>query len=403
MSCDLRRCRRGGGRLCRSREGRRHALPADEPRGQRSDDRHGRARHGRDARRERQAPEHRRLREPRQRPHREPQPTERDAQERPHDARIELRARAVRDLTPRSPGVALVLVGAGGCDHVEDICNGHDAAGERDLVALPAARVARAVPALVVVGDGVGPLPEPYPQRLCEPRAEVGVAADRLPLLITRAPRLVEDLGGHLELADVVQQGRPVEAVDLGAPEVHLLRDHLRIRPHALGVAARDAVVRIESRDEPEQALRGLDRRVRLGALAGSGEASLEIVGRARAERRAEARRRLVREHERELEQRGEREEAPRQAIDADQDDRRTRAQADPPGGAQQQRAARRRDHAARVVHECDRARDRADQDERTQQRCDHRSRLPSRRIVTRRFHGRRRNRIGHRHGRRAA
>ena len=104
-------------------------------------------------------------------------------------------AGAARDLLARGDRVARLLVGARGGDDVEDVGDGHDAARQRDLVALDAHRVAGAVPALVMVGDGVRPLPQPRAQRLGEPRAELGVAPDQRPLLVRRPPRLVEDLG----------------------------------------------------------------------------------------------------------------------------------------------------------------------------------------------------------------
>ena len=94
--------------------------------------------------------------------------------------------------------------------------------GERDVVALDAARVALAVPALVVVADGVGPLAEPRPHRLDEALAVERVALELLPLVLVRAAGLVEDVDRHLQLADVVQQRRPVELVELGVGEPEL-------------------------------------------------------------------------------------------------------------------------------------------------------------------------------------
>ena len=51
-------------------------------------------------------------------------------------------------------------------------------------------------------------------------------------------------------------------------PEVELLRDHLRVGAHPLGMAACDAIVRAQRRDEPEQPLGGLHGRVRVRAPA---------------------------------------------------------------------------------------------------------------------------------------
>ena len=84
-------------------------------------------------------------------------------------------------------GVARLLVRARGGDHVEHVGDGDDAAGERDVVARRALRVALAVPALVVVGDRVRPLPEPRAQRLGQLGAELGMAADQRPLVARSA------------------------------------------------------------------------------------------------------------------------------------------------------------------------------------------------------------------------
>ena len=299
---------------------RRRVRSRHQPGGQRAHDGHGGARHCRHARPERDPPQHRCLGEPGQRPHREPQAAERDAQERAHDARVELLACAARDLLARRDRVARVLVGARGGDDVEDVGDRDDAPGQRDVLTRAAVRVALAVPALVVVGDRVRPLSQPRAQRLGHARAELGVAADQPPLLVRRLPRFVEHLRGYLELADVVQQRSPVEAIHLVAPEMQLLRDHLRVGADALGVASRDAIVRVQSGDETEQPLRRLHRRACVAARSRPLDAPLELGRRAGAQCRAEARRRLVRKHEGELEQGREREQAARQAVDADQD-----------------------------------------------------------------------------------
>ena len=234
---------------------------------------------------ERNAAEHRRLSEPRQRSHRQPQPTKRDPQERPDDARVELRAGAACDLVARCRGILRLLVRARGGDDVEHVGDGDDAARERDVFALGAFRIALAVPALVMIGDRVRPLTQPPAQRRGQPGSDFGVAAYQRPLLLARAPRLVEDLRRHLELADVVQQRRPVQPVDLVTVKAKLLRDHLRIRAHPLGMPARHVIVRTQRRHEPEQPLGGLHRRVRVRAPPGLLEALRGPV--ARVQRRS--------------------------------------------------------------------------------------------------------------------
>ena len=80
-----------------------------------------------------------------------------------------------------------------------------------------AVRVAPAIPALVVLGDGVHPATEPGRRGSARRRPAQGGRWMICPLLVARPPRLVEDLGGHLELAHVVEEPRPVQPVELVA------------------------------------------------------------------------------------------------------------------------------------------------------------------------------------------
>ena len=252
------------------------------------------------------------------------------------------------------------------------------------LVALAAVRVALAVPALVVVGDRVGPLAEPRAQRRGEAGAELGVAADELPLLVARPPGLVEDLGRHLELADVVQERGPVEPVDLVAAEARAPS-----RSSASTARTRSEWPRVTRSCALRAATKPSSRSADSIGVAVSApsrarcEALLEVVGRARAERRAEARRRLVGEHERELEQRRERQQPAGQPVDGDQHDRRGRAEPDPPGDrCPSSESPGRPDHAARDVDEADRRGDRREQHEGAQQRGHAGAAAPTRRRI---------------------
>ena len=100
------------------------------------------------------------------------------------------------------------------------------------------------------------------------------------------------------------------------------------MRPDTLGVPAGERVVVVERRDQCQQlGCPGCRRRIDLGQLQSTGE----LLGGTGAQRHREPRRHPVGEHERQLQQRGEREHPPRQSIGADQHHRRGAEQADPP------------------------------------------------------------------------
>ena len=110
-------------------------------------------------------------------------------------------------------------------------------AGQADVGAGDPPRVAHPVPALVVLPDGPGGVAEPADERRHELAPELGVLLDGLELGVGQLARLVEDLGGHEQLADVVQQCRPSEVVELGAGDLELLADHVGVGADALRVA----------------------------------------------------------------------------------------------------------------------------------------------------------------------
>ncbi len=206
-----------------------------------------------EARREWQASKQRCVSEPRQWAHHESHAAERDREECPDDVWVELRACAAGDLCAAVLGCRCLLVGTRRGDHVERVCDGDDATGERDLFALEPERVARSVPPFVVRADGLRPFSEPVADRRDELGAELRMAAEDVPLVVGRPSVLGEDRAGHLELADVVQQRRPVEQVELVARQAELLADHHRVGTHALAVTARQAVVDVERGDQLEQ------------------------------------------------------------------------------------------------------------------------------------------------------
>ena len=128
---------------------------------------------------------------------------------------------------------------------------------------------------------------------------------------------LVEDLRGHSQLADVVEQRRPAEAVGVVLAQPHVGGDQVRERPHSFAVTSCAAIVSVERGGEREHSLSGLRRRDidRRSRGVDVVRPPLELTDRAGAERDRETRRCLVGEAERELEQARERQEAAAKAF----------------------------------------------------------------------------------------
>ena len=120
-------------------------------------------------------------------------------------ARVELRPGAAVDLLARGREGGGRPVRAVGGQRVERVGDREHARGERDRVAREAVRVARAVPALVVVADDELALAEEVDVAQ-DLRADHGVAAHQRVLLLGQRAGLEQDRVGHGDLADVVQQ-----------------------------------------------------------------------------------------------------------------------------------------------------------------------------------------------------
>ena len=165
--------------------------------------------------------------------------------------------------------------------------------------------------------------------------------AQLLPLLVRRSPRLVEDLGADLELPDVVEQRRPVEVVEVVGRQAELLAEAVRVGANPLRVTAGDPVVDVERTDELEQELGGPLRRRRLVRLFQQAQPLLEGVDGARAQRELEAGRRFVREDQRELEERPQRQQPSEERVGGGDDSRRREAHRQPPEQEDPERARR--------------------------------------------------------------
>jgi hypothetical protein len=207
-----------------------------------------------------------------------------------------------------------LLVGAGRRHRLERVDQADDAAGAGDVLAGLAVRVATAVVLLVVVQDPAAPLAEPRHQRRRQVGPGLRVGLDPVELAVVELARLVEDGRGDAHLADVVQQGRPAQPVAVVGVQLELGAEHVAEHAHPLGVPAGAAVVRAERRDEVEHQLAGGHR---LGVRPAPEQLRARLADR-RLPAELEPRRRPVREDHRQLEDQGQRQQAPRAALDHD-------------------------------------------------------------------------------------
>ena len=191
----------------------------------------------------------------------------RRAARRPTRAAGSARARrrsAGRTACPASPltSASASLHRAGGAvdarrqHRVERVGDVDDPGAERDLLAAEPVRVAGAVEALVVVADRRHRVLEEA-EAVDDARALLGVALHQRPLLARQARRLEEDRVRDRELADVVEERRVAEQVELRLREAELAADRERELLHAPRVAGGVRVARVDRRRE------GLHRRGR--------------------------------------------------------------------------------------------------------------------------------------------
>ena len=131
------------------------------------------------------------------------------------------------------PGGAVDAVGD---ERVVDVDDGQDAGLDAQLVGLQAARVARAVQPLVVVGDEAADRLREAAELVEQLAPVAGMALDRRELVVGELAGLVEDLQRHRELADVVQQPADGQVTARGGRQLELLADLGGEQRHAAGV-----------------------------------------------------------------------------------------------------------------------------------------------------------------------
>ena len=176
-------------------------------------------------------------------------------------ARIERLAGFLLEQRQRRLVLHRPVIGTVGGERVEVVDHREDARAERDLVALQPLRIALAVPAFVVAEDErrhrVGER-----HRADDLGADLRVDADLLELLLGERSRLRQDVLGHRQLADVVEQRRGLHALDLVVGHAERLGDAGGVDLHAADVALRGLVLGVDGQRQR------LDRRqVQVGHL----------------------------------------------------------------------------------------------------------------------------------------
>src|SRR5690349_2205038 len=170
---------------------------------------------------------------------------EREAQEDVDDVGVELGAGALAEATACLLAAEPLAVGPVGRHRVEGVADEDDPRLERDLPAGLLVRVAGAVPALVAAADDRAHLCEPL-DRLEDPLAELRVHLDDRALLGRERPGLEQDARRDPDLADVVEEGPELEALQLDALEAHRLADAQRHVGDPARVGRGVLVVRLE-------------------------------------------------------------------------------------------------------------------------------------------------------------
>ncbi len=183
-----------------------------------------------------------------------------EGEQRVDHARVELsagRALDPRDCLTDGP---CRLVGPLVCERVEHVRDGDHAPDQRYALAGESARVAAAVPPLVVTGgDHRRHLQHRRAAASEQARPERGVAFHHVVLLRGQVSALEQDVVGDGDLADVVQRGRLAQTPDLLRAHSQTRADLRRKHSDSLRVL-KGAVVAVLDRDG--QQLQGLRARV---------------------------------------------------------------------------------------------------------------------------------------------
>ena len=152
-----------------------------------------------------------------------------------------------------------LLVGASARHHVVRVGDGDDSTGERNIGAACIGRIPLAIPAQMVLCRCPTPVAEPALKRHQVTFSSVRVRLQYGPFILAGAAVLVQDLGGNVELADVMEQRCPVELLVLGLRQAKFLTNQRRVRTDAFAVASRQTVMACEQGHQVEQVLVAVD------------------------------------------------------------------------------------------------------------------------------------------------
>jgi len=157
---------------------------------------------------------------------------------------------AARSISSRaSPTLRFWRVDAVLGHRVERVDDGEDPRRDGDLEPAQPVRVAASVPALVMARDDVAHDRREERQRIDHLGAHERMRLDHGPLLLRQRPGLLEDVVGHPELADVVEDERVPEARRLGETRRDRGGELEREPRDPLDVAAGVTVAHAQGRD----------------------------------------------------------------------------------------------------------------------------------------------------------
>ena len=164
----------------------------------------------------------------------------------PHDHWIELRTGSFGEFTAGYFNRIRLLVGPGHGHHGEGVSDRHDAARQRDFLASETAWIPASVPPFVVLISGMHGISEPRRQWGKDPTTFGRVIAKHRPLRLARPTGTVENRGRHGELAHVMEDRPPPQALSLFGIQSQFLAQLLAIGPNAFGVPARTFFVYVK-------------------------------------------------------------------------------------------------------------------------------------------------------------
>ena len=234
---------------------------------------------------------------------------QRDPEERPYDFRGEMCSGAAGQLGAGIADRHGLLVGTSRRHDLIGVGHGDDRCGPGDLRPDEALGIARPVPFLVVPADRRHPFAEEWAKRRDQIHPGVGVPLEHGPFLVGGLAGFVEDLVGHHQLAEIVQEGTPLELLSLLGRQLHLLAQQIGVQTHPFRMATGAAVVVADRPDELDH-LAG--RIARVGSQAVGSRllhGALKSPAAPGAQRGTKAGRRLIRKHQRQLHERCQRQE----------------------------------------------------------------------------------------------